>query len=329
MTERQAETGRGHVAFECLGNKKNWICNFTKPDWSRSLRKTNSDTSVASAFSCWRCFCSPLSPCRLWSSWILNFSQCLTWSEPTGPSGRNWIRRDNVAKVCLRRRAPAVATAQKRVAALWSKQATGPAAATAPTAHHLNLSVSCFPAALFGLFPLKCGLQPKQCSACRGSWALLLSASATRDELSECGAFIEVLLLLSVFLCRRLSERLRISWPRRRNSPLCQHVNPWAYTSQQVMENSVEECFFLCCGSFCSRYLLVTRFLSGATEIFFVNLYISSWVSFKCCFITCELWMVMWLLVSWRIKGCRNSSTCLRCKLSAHLPPFLCLVLRS
>lgn len=121
----------------------------------------------------------PLSLSRLWSSWIPNFSRCLTWSKRTGPNGRNWTRRDNVARVFLRPRAPAVATAQKQAAAPWPKRAARPAVAQMPTAHRLNLLVSFWchhRADLLGLFPLKCGLQQRQCSACRGSWALLLFA---------------------------------------------------------------------------------------------------------------------------------------------------------
>ena len=59
----------------------------------------------------------------------------------------------------------------------------------------------------------------------------------------------------------------------------------------------VERNVCLCCGSFCSPYLLVARILSGATEIFFVNLYICYWVIYKCCLKTnCKLWIVTWLL---------------------------------
>lgn len=125
-------------------------------------------------------------PSRLWSSWIPNFSRCLTWSKPTGPNGRNWTRRDNVARVFLHPQAPAVATAQKQVAMLWPKRAAHPAVAAMLMAHHLDLLVSFWchlRADLLGLFPLTCSLQQRQCSACRGSWALLLFAFATRDEL--------------------------------------------------------------------------------------------------------------------------------------------------
>lgn len=136
-------------------------------------------------FPRWSFSLLPLSLSRLWSSWIPNFSRCLTWSKPTGPTGRNWTRRDSVARASQGRRAPAAATAQKQAAALWPKRAAPPAAAATLTAHHQNPLVSFRPPSwsLIGFFPLKCSLQKRQCSACRGSWALLLFAFATRDEL--------------------------------------------------------------------------------------------------------------------------------------------------
>lgn len=150
-------------------------------------------------------------PSRLWSSWIPNFSRCLTWSELTGANGRNWIRRDKVARVGLHPRAPPVATAQTPVAALWPKQAAHRAVAAVLMVQHLNVLVSfcCHIWADLFFFPLKCSLQQRQCSACRGSWALLLFAFATRDSRLcfrlECSAITKVFLLPSVFPCWRLT----------------------------------------------------------------------------------------------------------------------------
>lgn len=153
-----------------------------------------------------------LSLSRLWSSWIPNFSRCLTWSRLTGATGRNWIRRDNVARVFLRQRAPAVATSQKQVAALWPKRAAHPAAATMLMAHPLNLLVSfrCHLwAALLGFFFLlnaACdwgsAVHAEVLGLC-SSLLLLLEMSFRKCVRRYHRSFF---LLPSVFLCWRLTD---------------------------------------------------------------------------------------------------------------------------
>lgn len=100
---------------------------------------------------------------------------------------------------------------------------------------------------------------------------------------------------------------------QKRNSNHCVNMSPSELTltilgiaqifqlnkARRIVERNV----YLCCGSFCSRHLPVTRILSGATEIFFVNLYIRYWVIFKCCLKTCKLWIVMLALEFLKDKG--------------------------
>lgn len=112
---------------------------------------------------------------RLWSSWIPNFSQWLTWLKPTGSNGRSWIRRDNTTTARLHRRAPAAPlTAPNQAAAPWPKQAVHPAAAAARCLRTLvsfwRRSVLLF----FWLSPLLLGEACDGGSACRGSRAVLL-----------------------------------------------------------------------------------------------------------------------------------------------------------
>lgn len=246
----------------------------------------------------------PLSPflfSRLWSSWIPNFSRCLTWSKRTEPTGRNWTRRDNVARVCLRPGAPAVRTTQKRMAAPGPKRAAHPAVAPMPTAHHPNLLVSFWcrlQADLLGFFPVKCSLRQRQCSACRGSWALLPFAFATRDELYRRRfhwSFSAPFSLPALKADRAVFGKLvgaaanqPLTQCQKGNSNHCVNMSTSELTltilgiaqisnttrHEEILERNV----CLCCGSFRSRYLLVARILPGVTEIFFVNLYIGYWV---------------------------------------------------
>lgn len=217
------------------------------------------------------------------------------------------MRRDKLTRVWLHPPAPPVATAQTPVAATWPKQAAHPAVAAALMVQHLNLLVSFCRyiwADLLGFFPLKCSLQQRQCSACRGSWALPLFAFATRDSRLcfrlECSTIIKVFLLPSGLpgLKADIAEfgELVGTAPKWLMAP-CQKGNLNLCVNMSTSELTLtivgiaQICsttrhgvdwrgmFCLCCVSFFSPQVL-----SRVTEIFFVNLYIGHWV-WKLCYL--------------------------------------------
>lgn len=154
------------------------------------INYTHFNTVISQKHYMWLCICfyrfSLLFPSlfRLLSSWIPNFSRWLIWYEQTGPIGRTWTRRDKVARVFPPMPAPTMTMLRKPKSAQRTKPAARPAAAATLKAHHPIRPVSfCWRAETSLAFFILQNAACSRGSACRGSWALLLFAFATRDEL--------------------------------------------------------------------------------------------------------------------------------------------------